>query len=150
MRSLLHSSPLWWVCKTRCFNCLPVFASECGCVWFELLTLRPNFFVVVVIVENDPWRPHVLRLTHMHTNSGAHTLAQTNKTAVRVGRVISPACFSFKGSCIAVQPSIHIWEWVCVPCGSVLSVHSALGLICIPLCMNKGHLFWGQSLPAAI
>lgn len=70
--------------------------------------------------------------------------------AVRVG-LISCACFSFGNSHHGGTPNACFRiKWVCAPCGSVLSVHSALGLICIPLCRNKGHLFWGRSLPAAI
>ena len=81
-----------------------------------------------------------------------HTLLHSvrDKTAVRVGLVISPACFPFDWGKLHCRATLNTHLRVSMPCGSVLSVHSALGLICILLCVNKRHLFWGQSLPAAI
>ena len=136
--------------QMKCVDCKPSFGVACVCVCVCVCVLCSSDFYQTFCCQSRKWPfgDHTCSGSHTYTHSC--TRAQTKQLCGWAWSLVLLVFLLIKRSCIAVQLSMHIWEWASVPCGSVLSVHLALGLICIPLWVNKRHLFGGQSLPAAI
>lgn len=111
---------------TKCSDCNHsiVFMCVYACVWVSFFFNLPDFLLSKQ--KMTLWWPHVLSLAHKCTHS-------CDKTAVRVGLVISPTCFSFDWGKLHCRATLNVrlrvsehamWIGSQCPLGTGTNLHS--------------------------